>query len=440
MDPTVRRLMREAELAAERTLARVRVVVPLILAAFVAVTVVPFGPWDDPLFRRQMALAAATITGYLLIGLVSLRTAALVPDRPWLAWTFATLDAGLMLASVAVTALNAGLPTTFAAGFPNIWIAPVILALALLRYDPRLQAWLTALVVGGLAAAAMLPTPAPGPAAPALGFFFELPPNLVRLAMLALAGGVLVVAALRARRLLERGVDAARRRESLRRFLPQPIADRLETLGADGLRTGARQRVAVLFADIRGFTAMAETMPPALVSSLVSAFRGRVLDAAERHGGVVDKFVGDCAMVVFGVPEPAADDAARALACARAVAAALDAWTAERSAAGEPPVAVGIGVHIGEAFCGAVGDARRLEFTVLGDTVNVAARLEALTREEPWRLIVSADLLAAAGEGTAGWTALAPRQLRGRAAPVALYASLPAPVAASAASASPSAR
>jgi len=150
MDPTVRRLIVDAEIEAERTLARVRVVVPLVLALVFVALILPFGP-DDELFRRQMTLASITVTLYFLVGLLSLRTAGLVPERPWLAWLYVTLDVTFMLASVVLTSANAGLPTSYAAAFPNVWIAPLILALCVLRYDPRLQAWITILACAGLA-------------------------------------------------------------------------------------------------------------------------------------------------------------------------------------------------------------------------------------------------------------------------------------------------
>jgi len=286
------------------------------------------------------------------------------------------------------------------------------------------------------------PAVAPAQEAARLGFFFEPPPNLVRLTMLALMGGVLVLATLRTRRLLRRAVEETRRREALRRFLPPQVAGRLEAADDAGLRSAARHRLAVLFVDMRGFTAMAETMAPEELAELVTGFRARILDAAELTSGVVDKFIGDAAMILFGVPEPHPEDASRALACAQAIAVAVDGWNALRTADGAAPIRIGMGAHWGHSFCGTVGDPRRLEFTVLGDTVNVASRLEALTREQPWRLIVSAELLEQAGEvpTAPGWTRLPDRPLRGRTGNVATYGALPVPEPANAASASPSAR
>ena len=113
------------------------------------------------------------------------------------------------------------------------------------------------------------------------------------------------------------------------------------------------------------------------------------------HNGTLDKYIGDALMATFGTPDPGRDDATRALRCARAMLASLAEWTRERAAHGEEPVRIGIGVHYGPVVLGNVGGERRLEFTVIGDTVNIAARLEALTRIQDVALIISAPLVEA---------------------------------------------
>jgi adenylate cyclase len=242
--------------------------------------------------------------------------------------------------------------------------------------------------------------------------------------MVLLAGLVLVLAAARARALLRRAIDEERRRTNLTRYLPPEIAGWLAETSVEELRRGRRQAVAVLFTDIRGFTERAEAMAPEDLGRFVAEFRRRVSLAAGRHGGVIDEFVGDSAMVVFGVPTPGPADARDALRCARGLLAEVAGWNTSRAAAGLEPVRIGVGVHCGEVFCGAVGDEGRLEFTVLGDTVNVAARLEQATKAAGFALIASRELLDAAGEDAAsepGWTPLPVAPLRGRHAPVRLF-------------------
>jgi adenylate cyclase len=139
-------------------------------------------------------------------------------------------------------------------------------------------------------------------------------------------------------------------------------------------------------------------------------------------------------MATFGTPEVGADDAGNALAAARAMLTSIDVWNRARAAEGEPAIRLSIGIHYGEVVLGDVGSARRLEFAVVGDVVNVASRLEELTRQLDTSLIVSDDLIEAiraagggrrtmlGGTALAGLTRAEPQVLRGRTAPVAIWA------------------
>lgn len=208
------------------------------------------------------------------------------------------------------------------------------------------------------------------------------------------------------------------RRSELSRFMPAEVADRLA--GGDlSLRDGREMPAAIVFVDIRGSTELAERMAVAQLSTMLSGFRGDVLAAAQANGGLVDKFIGDGALIVFGVHDPKAPAAAQAIAFAR------DLRRRHRSSLasdGAGSYAIGIGIHYGTVFCGIVGAAGRLEFTVLGDTVNVAARLEKETRAHGVDLLVSDAVLRSAAEQPDGWRELVCDVLRGRRAPIALFA------------------
>jgi adenylate cyclase len=173
----------------------------------------------------------------------------------------------------------------------------------------------------------------------------------------------------------------------------------------------------VLFADVQGFTALAEGLSPEATMGLLRGFHARMAEAVFRHQGTLDKFIGDGLMATFGTPEPAAGDAARALACARDMLATVAAWNRERVGAGEPALAVGIGLHLGPVTTGDIGGAARFEFAVIGDTVNVASRLERLTRELGTPLVASEVLVRRAeveGAGVGDLRPLGARPLRGR--------------------------
>jgi adenylate cyclase len=140
-----------------------------------------------------------------------------------------------------------------------------------------------------------------------------------------------------------------------------------------------RQQVAVLFVDIVGFTRMAEAMTPEAVVGMLREFHGRMATQIFDCGGTIEKYIGDEIFAVFGLPSASPHDALNALRCAALMLKELEAWNRERAERGELPLSIGIGVNYGPAVMGDVGTEHSLAFTVIGDTVNVASRLQNLT-------------------------------------------------------------
>ena len=194
------------------------------------------------------------------------------------------------------------------------------------------------------------------------------------------------------RELDRRRAAAERARTNLARYfspnLVEMLADRDEPLGAV-----RRQTVAVLFVDIVGFTRMAEQMPPEAVVTMLREFHVRMTAQIFACGGTVEKYIGDAIFAVFGLPVAGAEDAANALRCAAGMVAALDDWNGERASDGQPPLAIGIGLNHGPAVIGDVGSEHSMSFTVIGDTVNTASRLQSLTRSFETPLVVGGPLV-----------------------------------------------
>ena len=187
---------------------------------------------------------------------------------------------------------------------------------------------------------------------------------------------------------------AERARNNLARYFSPNV---VEILAAQDEPLGIvrRETVGVLFADIVGFTGMAETMTPEAVLALLREFHARMTAQIFACGGTVDKYIGDAIVAVFGVPTASSSDAANALACARRMIDALERWNEDRERAAEPRLAMGIGVNYGPAVLGDVGSKYSMSFTVIGDTVNTAARLQTLTRTLGTPLVVGDPLIAA---------------------------------------------
>ncbi|MBT5415970.1 MAG: adenylate/guanylate cyclase domain-containing protein, partial [Rhodospirillaceae bacterium] len=255
---------------------------------------------------------------------------------------------------------------------------------------------------------------------------------VAQLVVLFVVTVIAAAAVIRQRRHALTQVETARERANLARYFSPNMVESLAT--ADSALGEARsQRIAVLFADMVGFTSLSEQLNPAETMALLRAFHGRMAELVFAHGGTLDKYIGDAVMATFGTPAPGPQDAANAFACALAMDAELAAWSREREAAGAPPVRAGIGLHFGPVLMGDIGDARRLEFAVIGDTVNVAARLEGLTRELEAAIVASDDLVrearGQAGGSLAELEGFALREdqhLRGRAGVVRIWVRGPA--------------
>jgi adenylate cyclase len=179
-------------------------------------------------------------------------------------------------------------------------------------------------------------------------------------------------------------------RETFGRYVTKQVA---EAILAGNVELGGERRTAtVLFADIRGFTTMSEQLPPEEVVAFLNRYLEAMVSCVLDHHGVLDKFIGDAVMAVFGAPvsqgSPAAD-ALAAVRCAIAMSGALDQLNAMRTAAGSKQIEIGIGVHTGELIAGNIGSARRMEYTVVGDTVNVTSRIEGLTKTFGRRIMIS---------------------------------------------------
>ena len=206
---------------------------------------------------------------------------------------------------------------------------------------------------------------------------------------------------------------AERARNNLSRYfspnLVAMLAARDEPLGAV-----RRQTVAVLFADIVGFTSMAERMAPEAVVRMLRDYHERMTAQIFACGGTIDKYIGDEIFAVFGVPAASREDAANALKCANMMLRALECWNEEREARGEPRLAIGIGLNYGPAVLGDVGSEHSFSFTVIGDTVNTASRLQRLTRSLETPLIVGDALVDALNSEASGSVAAMANELQDR--------------------------
>lgn len=187
--------------------------------------------------------------------------------------------------------------------------------------------------------------------------------------------------------------DAAERaRANLARYFAPTIATMLA--GVDEPFDQAHQQsAALMFVDIVGFTRLCSETAPGRVFDLLRSFLARMAQEVFAAGGTVDKYIGDGLMASFGTPLPGAKDATCALQCALNMRTVMKMWNVEREAAGDKPLRIAIGIHYGPVLLGHVGNEQRFEFATIGETVNVASRLEKLNRILGSEIVISQDLV-----------------------------------------------
>ena len=208
-------------------------------------------------------------------------------------------------------------------------------------------------------------------------------------------------------------------KELVRRFATSEVA---QDLAQSGFALGGHYiRASVMFSDIRDFTQLVESQPPDETIDLLNTYYTLMFEAISDKGGVVNQMVGDGLMAIFGAPLPLPDSAGSAVAAAREMIEMIDLFNAERTSLGKTPIRIGIGVATGDVVAGYTGTNERATYTCVGDTVNLAARLESHTKEAKVAVLIDGatrDGLAA----DAAVDALGEVQLKGKAGPVPVFA------------------
>jgi adenylate cyclase len=165
-----------------------------------------------------------------------------------------------------------------------------------------------------------------------------------------------------------------------------------EIIGSKNIPSVRAERVVALFVDLRGFTTLCEEESPQDVNLTLNDYLGVVAKAVKNHGGIIDKFVGDEVMALWGIPNQSEIDPIRAARCAIDIRRGLRDLNVERIKLRRRPLACGMGLHCGSAIVGPVGTPERIDFTAIGPTINLAARLQSMTKDKNVDILISTDL------------------------------------------------
>lgn len=398
-----------AERRAEKALAILRVGA----AAALMLTTYQAGQGVDP---HSLLLS---LTAYGVLAIVGMFLAWIGFYRPWLPWTMSTAELVLFAHCLSDYAWLLRMPPEAALGAPGGALIYLYLAQAAVRYRASLVIYTGSLFIGiwlFMLGAWNLNLKIPG--GMSLATFMPGAEAAIRLTMIALVTGTLALAIRWRRRNLLSSIVDSRVKHMLRRFVPEPLFHLLEKDSADEL--GLRKiDAAVLFVDLRGFTGFAQRAALGDVVAMLSEFRTRCTRIVRAHGGAVDKFVGDSVMAVFQDVR----SVGRALTCAEALAVELGLWSDSRRTSDGSAIDFGITLHSGAVACGVVAAGGRSEYTVLGDAVNVAARMQDVAAQCGERLVVSEDVLLAAGDSVSRdqWMRLPDFILRGHSGSIPFF-------------------
>lgn len=392
---------------------------------------------------QNLSWSALYYHGFLLVfialGWAQLRYATVGHSRIELA----LIMADLVLLAAVLTVPNPFAPEAFPTAmiyrfetFPYFFI---ILALATLAYT-----WRTLLTMGGAAAliwflsvvgVAVFGTTDPELGGKVAAAYAAMPsmrdivdPNSVvwsiraqEMVIFFLVAAILALRGQRSTALLIRQAGIAAERANLSRYFPPSLVDELASASSD-VGSVRSQDVAVLFADIVGFTQLAEREKPETVIRILRSCHAVIEEAIFSNGGTLDKYLGDGVMATFGTPRVSPADCANALAAARDIVDGIAAGNAALAKSGLPQLRISVGVHFGPAIIGNIGSERRLEFATLGDTVNVASRLEAASRSLDCHIVASDAVVSRSQGDVRGDLRPVPAlSLRGRAAPIDVW-------------------
>lgn len=300
-----------------------------------------------------------------------------------------------------------------ALGFVMPLIYFIFIILSTLRLDFRLSAFTGLVAAVELFAVAMFYRSADDAGDPEIYF------HAVRSTIILICGALAGAVGSQLRRQFAASIAAATARDRVTNLFGQHVSPQVvERLMAEGTSAGGDlRRVAVMFVDFRGFTAGARSRSPQDVVDRLDGAFAVLVDILDRHGGIVNKFLGDGFLALFGAPLAASDAAHRAVAAGREMLDAMD----KINAGSSWPLRIGIGIHFGEVVAGNIGSPRRKEYTVIGDTVNFASRLEALNKDFGSQLLISATVREVLGAEGGDAVALGEVEIRGYEQPVAVF-------------------
>lgn len=397
----VRHAIREQQESSEKLIAWVQLVVVSTFSVLYALSpkTSAVNPWLSPV--------ALALLFYFLFTLLRLHLAYRGQIRGWLLGLSVIFDIALLMVLIWSFHLQYGQPASFSLKAPTLLYVFIFIALRALRFEPRYVVMCGASAAAGWILLVLYTVTISYPDTMITrNYVTYLTSNSVlvgaefdKILSILMVTGIIAVVLMRAQRLLERSVAEEEAARDLSRFFSPEIVQQI-TQSEQRIRAGEGEarNAAILSVDIRGFTGLSNRLEPSALIKLLTDYEARMVQVIETNGGSVDKFLGDGILASFGAAVTNDSYAADAVRAADGAIAAADIWAAERQAVGEPPIRIGVAVASGRIIFGAVGSESRLEYTCIGDPVNLSAKLEKHNSATGTRALVDAETYALARE------------------------------------------
>ncbi|MDA9009080.1 adenylate/guanylate cyclase domain-containing protein [Alphaproteobacteria bacterium] len=423
MNSLAQKLISQSAVEAERIIAIVRMVGSGLLCVALVFLLILMATEDSHVRSFELSFALATAMCYFALGAVSYFFAKQDRYKPWMSWLFAWIEVSLISLNIYSDVHEPNTSSLFALASPVTILIAIVMVVQVLRYNVKLLLWTQGSLLI-IITFIVFHDPNAGEAIPAasvteLLFLYKVPPNIMRLVMFGILLMIIILSVRRSRMLIEQVALETEQIETQKRFLPGELIDRMGAEGMSGLLEAKEEQLAIMFIDVRGFTKLSEQIGPLSTATFLSKYRSMVVDAVTVHGGIVDKFIGDGALIVFGLNSNVTDGCQSAVAAGKKLFQLASEW--HNPAGEQKELKLVVAIHAGLTMVGTIGDERRMEFTVTGSTVNLASRLETYAKDHEQAFIVSQAVVEHFTQKSDKITDLGEQKLRGFQIPVRLY-------------------